>query len=170
MFWSCDKKRVIQLFSSWDQCGWNTQDDDWEGARVRCLLQPWVEQDRSSLHWGGGGQNNLSRHNLTYNINHTLSIWLVMEFTSDIFFKHQFALIIHKLFLKTNKININITKSLGVRSPWETSEHTTTFFGKMFYYFFLSHLWKIHLPSFQDLFHINLLVLSSSVIFHYNIF
>ena len=35
-------------------------------------------------------------------IYHTLSIWLEMEFTSDIFFKHQFLLIIRKLLLKTN--------------------------------------------------------------------
>ena len=33
-------------------------------------------------------------------IYHTLSIWLTMEFISDIFFKYQFALIIHNLFKK----------------------------------------------------------------------
>ena len=42
------------------------------------------------------------------------------EFTGDIFFKHQFSLIIHKLFFKTNKINIFITKSLRIFfcGPW----------------------------------------------------
>ena len=44
---------------------------------------------------------------------HTLSIWLEIEFTNNIFFwKHPFALIDHKLFLIKNKIHGVITKSL----------------------------------------------------------
>ena len=45
-------------------------------------------------------------------MNHNLSIWLEMEFTSDIFLNHQLALIIHKYFLITTKIICFITKSL----------------------------------------------------------
>ena len=66
-------------------------------------------QTQDGLHlYKSGHQTNL----LTYifHLYHTLSIWLEMEFKSGTFFKHQFALIIQKLFLKTNKINIYITK------------------------------------------------------------
>ena len=41
---------------------------------------------------------------------------------------------------------------------------------RLFFIIFCSSLWKIHLPSFQDLSHKNLLVLYSNVFSHYNIF
>ena len=44
-------------------------------------------------------------------IHHTPILWLEKKFTSNIFFKHQFALIIHKIFMKINRINYFITKS-----------------------------------------------------------
>ena len=37
----------------------------------------------------------------------TLRIWLEIKFESNIFFKHQFALIIHKTFIKTNRIKVS---------------------------------------------------------------
>ena len=45
-------------------------------------------------------------------LDHILSIRLEIEFTSNIFWKQHFALIIHKIFLITNKINSFITNSL----------------------------------------------------------
>ena len=47
-------------------------------------------------------------------LNHTLSIWLEIEFTSNIYFKHQFALINNKIFMKTIRINIFKTTTLRI--------------------------------------------------------
>ena len=51
--------------------------------------------------------------------------------------------------------------------PWAPPNTLKLFSAKCFIIFF-SRLWKIHLLSFQDFFHKNLLVSSSNVIFHYN--
>ena len=45
-------------------------------------------------------------------LNHTLSIWLEMEFTGDIFFKTSVCADSSQYILKTNKINIFMGKSL----------------------------------------------------------
>ena len=78
----------------------------------------WSEEMISVREWHMMAREITSYHNgsrVSENasaMHHTLSIWLEMEFTSDIFWKHQFALIIHKIVLITNKINIYITKSI----------------------------------------------------------
>ena len=51
--------------------------------------------------------------------------------------------------------------------PWAPPNTLKLFSAKCFIIFF-SRLWKIHLLSFQDFLHKNLLVSSSNVIFHYN--
>ena len=52
-----------------------------------------------------------------------------------------------------------------------SSKHTKTFFWqKVFFIIFLNAYAKINLPPFQDLFHTNLLLLSSNVFPHYNTF
>ena len=60
-----------------------------------------------------GHRTNVDIVDTVDNIDHTLSIWLEMEFISNIFCqKNQFALIIYTILLMVNKINSFITKSL----------------------------------------------------------